>query len=53
MISGRMGEEEIRYLYLCDLISPCTSIVQKQQERMVPTSLLRRLIRRIQQRIHF
>src|ERR1700691_6118752 len=53
MIPSRMSDEEVRDLHLRGLVSTRTCVVQEQQERMVPTSLLRRLIGCSQQRIHF
>jgi hypothetical protein len=53
MITRRVSQEKIRDLDLCSLVSSRARVVKEEQESMVAASLVRRLIRRTQQRIYF
>ena len=47
------GQEKIRDFDLCRLVSSCARVVKEEQQCMIPASLVRRLVRCSQQRIHF
>src|SRR2546427_4962157 len=53
MITRRMSQEEICDPDLCSLVSSRTRVVKEEQESMISAPLIRRLVRRTQQRIHF
>jgi hypothetical protein len=53
MVTRRISQQKIRDPDLCSFVSSRARVVKEEQESMVAASLVRRLIRCTQQRIHF